>query len=1297
MSRFGSVTANFFLRTNLATPVMDSAGVYTRVPISGFMSLERSGEGRGEVLFAFDERLSELVQVGRVLTMFQTDAVLLSVDVPPYPAVPFGFPIVIETVELVEPGKVRVAGPDLLSWLKDVQVFRPIGASVVTNSTVAVAVADPAAMTLSTAADAGATGVKPSSMTGWQVGDEARIELSSGLGTHVTVVTALDNADTLVLRESLPAAAGAGNGLERRRRQVQVGSGHGGAFVIGAECRLTMDNNSVHETLIEAAPDGDIITMQHGAPDGAAVGKAITATSYTSPTTGDVNAILSYVGWSAVYDSGGYTGTANGTYHAPKGDSVYDLLVATAARSGEFFRLREVVINPVKQIVWRRSADYAGHGGSNLRLVMPDAGNVDSEAANINRGIITGGVRRVGRFVPVTRVIPYAGDDRITLKLCSNGARALATAAGATLVDTGLGLYTPSYVRDAAAETTWGVISRVVNFSDIRAETDNTAEWQTAADSLLMATLAHMKRHGVAARYQYEVENVVCPLLILPGQRVELVWSDPTDNWSVNKTGASSLYVESVRREFASAQDDGQTVSGGIILTSLTLLETPDYIPDVVSNAAEQINSIPRLTRTTRGGATGRGGGTTTVVTGGSGSDHGALTGLGDDDHPHYLRTDGTRTLLGNMAAAEGVLIDGVDLSAHAANPDAHHPAVVPANTGVFIAGQSVGVNLAVPSALEVNNGLRLAAAVAGNGLLLSNQVLSLRLAAASGMVFSSGALTMGTPGALSAAGSGGVTATGHTHAVSASSNPGAASQLLKTDASGYLQLLSQGVGVAPDGASGLKVMSPQPTWVGLLLKKRADQVGQLLRLEDASGAALLLVTNDGNLESGNPGFVSGVTGFQIQGGTGNAEFNNVIVRGELRAVTFTADEMHAAGGTLQVATATVIAEPYGAYDNDLGPIDSSATTYITVNGSLATGLSYFAQKDIIHIQHIGEVQSGGSLYIPDIYLEVVAVAAVGDRNMAEGKPGRYTMTCLRKSGGYTGYRIPVGAAVVLHTKSGQGTGAYKGGLRLTADLPQSPYLDIYTVDASRAYLTPWPGSGDTRTLPEIKPRVRLGNLDGVLGLVEQWGIAAGADLSDTSTAARYIVASELGVTLRNVDLSVYSGASRVVRLATDGLTLLNGSTTFPTERSIRWLKANGANVAALGVRGDEFYHLSLGLRPTFADVLAATGIDIYEDPTASGGDRIDLKASEVGVQGNLAVEQNMSAADIKTNGALKTGAGLTVGSATSIAPTAAIRLTNRGALPTVPAGFADLYVDDAGGVQHLYIKFAGQAAKQII
>ena len=46
-------------------------------------------------------------------------------------------------------------------------------------------------------------------------------------------------------------------------------------------------------------------------------------------------------------------------------------------------------------------------------------------------------------------------------------------------------------------------------------------------------------------------------------------------------------------------------------------------------------------------------------------TDHGALSGLGDDDHAQYLRADGSRTLTGNLSVSGGIEIDGVDIGSH--------------------------------------------------------------------------------------------------------------------------------------------------------------------------------------------------------------------------------------------------------------------------------------------------------------------------------------------------------------------------------------------------------------------------------------------------------------------------------------------------------------------------------------------------------------------------------------------------------------------------------------------------------
>ena len=55
---------------------------------------------------------------------------------------------------------------------------------------------------------------------------------------------------------------------------------------------------------------------------------------------------------------------------------------------------------------------------------------------------------------------------------------------------------------------------------------------------------------------------------------------------------------------------------------------------------------------------------------------HSRLNVLTTDDHPQYLLEDGSRDLTGNMAVDALVTIDGVDISVHDADVDAHHAQV---------------------------------------------------------------------------------------------------------------------------------------------------------------------------------------------------------------------------------------------------------------------------------------------------------------------------------------------------------------------------------------------------------------------------------------------------------------------------------------------------------------------------------------------------------------------------------------------------------------------------------------------
>ena len=1150
MGRFGDIRVTFFARTNLTTALVDSGGVSFRVPVRGDTYAPVNGVGRTSLTFGYDAKLTELTAEGNVVVCYQYDAL---VDPPYTGGVPFCLPFRIESAAPAGPGLYRIEGPDLLDDLLNVQWFSPIGGGQVTNTTVAAAVSDPLTTAVAVGAPPNNDHVVLDSDTGWQVGDEARIELDGG-GLHVTVVTAVnpDGAPyphTIVLADRLPGQASIDNDVTRRRRQVQVATGQGAAFAVGVECRLTLDDNSVHTTLIADDPDGDVITMRDGAPDGAAIGKAIQATNYNAPTTADVTTILSYMaGWSANFESGGYTGTAAGTHHAPYGESVLDLLVATAKRTGEFFRLRDPgpTGGPLRQVEWRRTHDYAAWSGTNLRLIQPTQATIDSEAANPARAIITGDVERMGIYQPVTRIVPLAGDRRITLALCSTAARLQAQAEGLTIVDTGLGLYTPPYLKDAAAETAIGMIARTVTFSEIRAETDHVTEFQSQADALLRAAIAYLYEHGQGVRYKYVVPDVVCPLPVFVGQRIEMVYTSPDGRWSVNRVAGNALYVLESRAAFEPPEEDiyGNLNARGILRT-LTLVESPWDIPDIEKATAAAVASVGRIARVGTAG-----GGTTTIVTGGT-------VDPGEHAHTEYLRLDGTTTMTGNLALAAGLLVDGVDLTAHVANAAAHHNPVTAADGSIAVSVQAIRVSENVAGlglgmsggVLSVNTAANIGTRILGDAIGVQTATdgalgyaadgLTVLLAPSNpGLLKSGNGVALGTPSSLTATTTNAVTGVTHTHAITTTADAVTTpATILKTGAAGELAIGRLGVGAATVTTAAAYLKSQATDDYTLLLKQLASQTAELLRVEDTAGNPLIRLTGGGDLESGTPAFVSRVRGWQVEAG-GNAEFNNVFVRGELHAATFVADEMHATGGTLAVMTVAKIAVPINANDNVLPAIGSTFT--LNVQASWDTGLSYFSVNDVVRVKPMALIAGGGGLDLYDVYLQVTSVGGVFGRNLANGNAGYSPMTVKRLYGGATGVELPAGGAAVRWAKvSGAG---FTGAMFLTSDLPYSPYLDIATIDATQSAAT-W----QSAPIDPI-PRVRVGNLRGVLGKsADEWGMAAGTNLADATTAARYLVASNAGLELRNVNVDLYTGSERVIALVQGAAPYIGVGATLPT------------------------------------------------------------------------------------------------------------------------------------------------------
>lgn len=183
------------------------------------------------------------------------------------------------------------------------------------------------------------------------------------------------------------------------------------------------------------------------------------------------------------------------------------------------------------------------------------------------------------------------------------------------------------------------------------------------------------------------------------------------------------------------------------------------------------------------------------------------------------LRADGSVPLVGALTVSAGVTIDGVDISAHAAAPDAHHAALV---------GLAADSGTTTP---DENDQITL---VGGNGLSSS----------ASGSAVT---LQLDTPLTISAT-SLNMAGAGHSHAVQGSSAPGATMSLLTTSASGGLTLGSSTLVV--DAAAGRVGIGMVPSAARLDITGAVNEAA--LRVTTSATTAHAIVLSAPSLTSGS-------------------------------------------------------------------------------------------------------------------------------------------------------------------------------------------------------------------------------------------------------------------------------------------------------------------------------------------------------------------------------------------------------------------------------------------------------------
>lgn len=544
---------------------------------------------------------------------------------------------------------------------------------------------------------------------------------------------------------------------------------------------------------------------------------------------------------------------------------------------------------------------------------------------------------------------------------------------------------------------------------------------------------------------------------------------------------------------------------------------------------------------------------------GGGVTDHGLLTGLGDDDHPHYLTT---------------------------ARGDARY---------VPLTRQIIATNgLAGTGYLSGDVTLSLASSSAGAGLTYTLGVLA--VGEGNGLTVSADAVALTTPGTLTVATSNSATGS-HTHAITSSANPGAAASLLASDSNGLLRLVKlevgtqatatpaltfwsgNSIGTNPDieATTNMLTVAEDSMYWGIdsnasgtaaifawQTNARTSAGDELMRLSEAGlltitgtgvrasqvdtaagaltlapvtdvtltpGSGLVKLSANVNLQSAN--YASQTTGLRLTY-SGQGDFR-YIYTDEMHAKAFFADlEQALAGGQIITKSVATLATAFTV------PGYGVARTLTVKDLPSATGMAVFESGDCVALRAFS--RAAGALTIGWAYGTVTSYSDNGDGTQA------WTWTRLplaNNAGGALASSTVINADSIVLDFGTSGNGYHEINAIDGAYGVNSPYAQTVTWSNTS------PGYTDALTV-----RTRTGNLNGLFGAGAEYGLYAG---DGTGTNDHYLRISDRALAFHNLDSDYYLSGTQTGHIDRDG------SFWFGVSSADKRLSWDGATLSVVG------------------------------------------------------------------------------------------------------------------------------------